>query len=169
MGEAARRGHVVVCGWSAIARDLVAELTGDDHRHEVVVLHAGGGAGDGPAGDGVSSVRGDAADVVDLARADIRHAREAVICPAETTDRADMRSILAVMAIKSVAPQVRTSVVVNNPARVDHFRRAEDLGVTDLLTMPWSYYGGFKLSLAEKLAGLERFADEVLQHIDAPA
>lgn len=52
---------------------------------------------------------------------------------------------------------------------VDHFKRAEDLGVTDLLTMPWSYYGGFKLSLPEKLDGMKRFADEILQHIDAPA
>lgn len=48
---------------------------------------------------------------------------------------------------------------------VDHFRRAEDLGATDLLTMPWSYYGGFKLSLPEKLDGMRRFADEILQHL----
>jgi voltage-gated potassium channel len=35
-----------------------------------------------------------------------------------------MRSILTVMAIESVAPQVRTVVEVNNPAHVDHFKRA---------------------------------------------
>ena len=36
-----------------------------------------------------------------------------------------MRSILAVMAIESVAPGVRTVVEANNPMHVDHFRRAD--------------------------------------------
>jgi voltage-gated potassium channel len=36
-----------------------------------------------------------------------------------------MRSILCVMAIESVAPGVRTVVEANNPAHVDHFRRAK--------------------------------------------
>ena len=36
-----------------------------------------------------------------------------------------MRSILAVMAIESIAPEVRTVVEANNPSHVDHFRRAE--------------------------------------------
>ena len=35
-----------------------------------------------------------------------------------------MRSILTVMAIESIAPEVRTVVEANNPAHVDHFRRA---------------------------------------------
>jgi len=50
----------------------------------------------------------------------------------------------------------------------DHFRRAEDLGVTDLLTMPWAYHGGFEQSLAGKLDGMKRFADEILQHVASP-
>ena len=49
----------------------------------------------------------------------------AVVCPADPTNEADMRSILAVMAIESIAPQVRTVVEVNNPAHVEHFRRAK--------------------------------------------
>lgn len=35
-----------------------------------------------------------------------------------------MRSILAVMAIETIAPQVRTVVEANNPAHVEHFQRA---------------------------------------------
>ncbi len=56
-------------------------------------------------------------------------------------------------------------VSLNDAWTVGHFRRAQDVGVTDLLTMPWSYYGGFKLSLPEKLDGMRRFADEVMQHL----
>jgi probable F420-dependent oxidoreductase len=44
----------------------------------------------------------------------------------------------------------------------DAFRRAEDAGVTHALTAPWLLYGGSHRSLADKRAGLIRFADEVI-------
>jgi len=56
-------------------------------------------------------------------------------------------------------------VSLNDAVTVDQFRRAADVGVTDLLTMPWAYYGGFDLPLEQKLAGLHRFADEVMAHL----
>ena len=60
----------------------------------------------------------------DLRRAGIEEAMAAVVCPADASNEADMRSILTVMAIESIAPQVRTVVEVNNPQHVDHFKRA---------------------------------------------
>jgi probable F420-dependent oxidoreductase len=42
------------------------------------------------------------------------------------------------------------------------YRRAEDVGVTHVLTTPWSIYGGSHRSLADKRDGLKRFADEVI-------
>lgn len=53
-------------------------------------------------------------------------------------------------------------VSLNDAITVDQFRRAEEVGVTDLLTMPWAYYGGFKLPLDQKIDGLKRFADEIM-------
>ena len=44
----------------------------------------------------------------------------------------------------------------------DHFARAEEVGVTDILTMPWAYYGGFDVPLDEKLDGVDRFATDVV-------
>jgi probable F420-dependent oxidoreductase len=44
----------------------------------------------------------------------------------------------------------------------EHFARAEEGGVTDCMTMPWMYYYGTDATLAQKLEGLERFADEVI-------
>src|SRR4029077_18987132 len=38
---------------------------------------------------------------------------------------ADMHSILTVLAIESIAPQVRTVVEGNNPKHVAHFKRAD--------------------------------------------
>jgi alkanesulfonate monooxygenase SsuD/methylene tetrahydromethanopterin reductase-like flavin-dependent oxidoreductase (luciferase family) len=53
-------------------------------------------------------------------------------------------------------------VSLNDAMTVDQFRRAEEAGVTDLLTMPWAYYGGFDLPLQGKIDGLHRFADDIM-------
>jgi len=70
-------------------------------------------------------VRGATSNEADLKRAGIENARTAIVCPADASDEADMSSILAVLAIESIAPQVRTVVEVNNPDHVAHFRRAD--------------------------------------------
>jgi voltage-gated potassium channel len=59
-----------------------------------------------------------------LRRAGIEEAAAALIFPSEPTNEADMHSILTVMAIESVAPQVRTVAEVINPRHVEHFERA---------------------------------------------
>ena len=69
-------------------------------------------------------MRGDATSAADLERAGIPDAAAAVICPSDATNEADMRSILTVLAIETMAPQVRTVVEVNNPKHVEHLRRA---------------------------------------------
>lgn len=122
MGAAGYSDHIVVCGWNATARDLIEELKGDEFTTKVVLLHD---AERSPAGDGVYFVRGDITNTDDLERCGIREASSAIVFPADRSDEADMRSILAVMAIESLAPSVRTVVEANNPMHVPHFERAE--------------------------------------------
>jgi voltage-gated potassium channel len=122
LGAAGHREHIVVCGWNSTARDLIDELKGDDYKQKVVVLTK---ADKNPAGPGVYFVNGDATDAEDLARAGIEYASAALVFPADPTDAADMHSILTIMAIKSVAPQVRTVAEVNNPRHEPHFLRAD--------------------------------------------
>ncbi len=122
LGSAGHKEHIVVCGWNSTARELIDELKGDDYQQKVVVLTM---ADKNPAGPGVYFVRGDATDAEDLARAGIDYASAALIFPADASDEADMHSILIIMAIKSVAPQVRTVAEVNNPRHEPHFRRAD--------------------------------------------
>jgi probable F420-dependent oxidoreductase len=43
------------------------------------------------------------------------------------------------------------------------FERAEAGGVTDVMTQPWMYYHGRKATLEQKIDGLERFAEDVLE------
>jgi voltage-gated potassium channel len=122
MGAAGFKDHVVVCGWNTTARDLIDELRSEDYGSKVVLIDP---AERNPAGDGVYFVRGDAATDEDLQRAGIADARAAIVCPRDGSDDADMHSILTVLAIESLAPDVRTVVEVNNPKHVDHFKRAD--------------------------------------------
>lgn len=121
MGAAGYRDHIVVCGWNSTARELISELGGDEYATKIVLVHAGD---KNPAGSGVYFVSGDITNAEDLRRAGIEEAMAAVVCPADPSNEADMRSILAVMAIESIAPHVRTVVEANNPDHVEHFRRA---------------------------------------------
>lgn len=132
MGAAGYRDHIVVCGWNSTARDLVEELGTDAYRGDVVLIHS---ADSNPAGSGVYFIKGDPANEHDLKRAGIETARSAIVCPADASNEADMHSILTVLAIESIAPEVRTVVEVNNPGHVPHFRRAnvDELLVTSRL------------------------------------
>jgi voltage-gated potassium channel len=122
LGSAGHKEHIVVCGWNSTARDLIDELRGDDYKQAIVVL---ADLDKNPAGKGIYFVRGDATDAGDLERAGVGDASAALIFPVDGSDEADMHSILAIMAIKSVAPTVRTVAEVNNPRHEPHFQRAE--------------------------------------------
>ncbi len=122
MGASGLRDHIVVCGWNATARDLIRELQTDEYKQKIVLIHD---AERSPADSEVYFVRGSSTNAEDLRRAGIAEASSAIICPEDGTDEADMHSILTVLAIESIAPEVRTVVEVNNPMHVEHFRRAE--------------------------------------------
>ncbi len=122
LGASGFNDHIVVCGWNATARDLIDELRGDDYKQKIVLL---ADIEKNPARDSVYFVRGDATNADDLDRADIEEASAAIVFPVDGSDEADMHSILTIMAIKSVAPNVRTVSEVNNPRHEPHFLRAE--------------------------------------------
>jgi voltage-gated potassium channel len=121
MGAAGYHGHIVVCGWNASARELIEELRRDEYGANVVLVTD---EDKNPAGAGVYFVSGDPTNQDDLERAGIREAATAVVFPDDETDAADMRSILVVLAVESMAPAVRTVVQVNNSRHVEHMRRA---------------------------------------------
>ncbi len=132
MGAAGFEDHIVVCGWNSTARELIEELRGDEFTARIVLVHD---SETNPAGSGVYFVKGDVTSAHDLERAGITDASAAIVFPADGSNEADMRSILAVLAIESMAPSVRTVVEVNNPKHVEHFERAhaDEILVTSTL------------------------------------
>ncbi len=121
MGASGYRDHIVGCGWNATARELIEELRGDEYKAKIVVL---ADVEKNPAGSDVYFVRGDTTSAEDLRRAGIEEAAAALVFPDAPTNEADMHSILTVMAIESIAPNVRTVAEVINPRHVEHFERA---------------------------------------------
>jgi probable F420-dependent oxidoreductase len=53
-------------------------------------------------------------------------------------------------------------VALDDALTADDFARAEAGGVTDVMTMPWLYYSGFKATLDQKIDGMRRFAEDVV-------
>ena len=132
LGASGFRNHIVICGWNATAREAIEELRSDDYKRRLVLIDD---SERNPAEGKVYFVRGDPTDTKDLERADIADAEAALVFPSSASSEADMRSILTVMAIETVAPHVRTVAEVNNPRMVDHFLQAhaDEVLVTPLL------------------------------------
>lgn len=57
-------------------------------------------------------------------------------------------------------------VVCRDVSDADGFRRLEDHGVTDCITLPWFLYGGDVNDLGVKTAALERFAEKVIGRVN---
>ena len=132
LGASGFRNHIVICGWNATAREAIEELRSDDYKRRLVLIDD---SDRNPAEGKVYFVKGDPTDTADLERADITEAEAALVFPQNAAAEADMRSILTVMAIESVAPHVRTVAEVNNPRMVEHFMQAhaDEVLVTPLL------------------------------------
>ncbi len=58
-----------------------------------------------------------------------------------------------------VAPLVDASVP-------DDFRRAEEVGVTDILTMPWAFYAGLDAPLDQKIESLARYHEDIIAPVN---
>lgn len=48
---------------------------------------------------------------------------------------------------------------------IDGYRRLEETGVTHILTMPWAFYHGETENLDEKIDGVKRYAEDVVQRM----
>jgi voltage-gated potassium channel len=168
MGVSGYRDHIVVCGWNSTARELIDELRNDDRRVRIVLIHD---ADRNPAGEHVYYVKGDASEARDLERAGIMHAAAALVFPLEGSNDADMKSILIVMTIDSMAPQVRIVAEVNNPRHVDHFNRAgaDELLVTSHLASRLLARSAIYPGLADLVSDLVSSGGSELYRVKIPA
>ena len=144
--------HVVICGWNDNAFTLLQDLLARPRAPAVVVLtdcesvprisHSG-----------LHYVHADPTTSKGLARARVRHADVVVVLPevsAQVSDQdADARTILTVLAVEQLRPQVHTIAQLLNADNAFH---AHNAGVDEILTP--DCFTGAMLSQAVQSPGI---------------
>ena len=106
--------------------------------------------------------RGGAADRAGLRAGD----RLLAINGHEVADQIDVRFYSSALRLRlewgRADEPFEIKVVCGDVFDADGFRRLEDAGVTDCITMPWYLYGGDVHDLEVKTAALKRFSDSVI-------
>lgn len=164
MGEATYRDHTVICGWSAQGEEILRELHAEEvtDPRPVVILAP---LDHKPTGDDlVTFVRGVPSHAEDLRRAGIDRAHTAIVLadrsdPGADPDDMDARTLLTVLAVESINPDVYTCVEVIRSANRPHFDRtgADELIVSAEVT-------GALLAASAKTHGLSTVIADLTSH-----
>ncbi len=164
------RSHAVLCGWNVNAERILeglSYLSGGGKRAVVLVnemdpeefqaLNARHKDMD------LRFVRGDFSNEKTLRRASLASARAAIVLSdtsgKNTLTNADERTILAVLAIKAINPDIVTSTELVHPENEGHLRRAN---VDDILV--YGEFNGFLLSSATLSPAIPRVTRELLSY-----
>jgi len=125
MARITSKEHILICGWSATAADVIAELRQSDTFKKAPITIIDGGIDANPTTDSRTSfVRGVSSDVKVLEQANVREAVYAVVIAKDRTPAADQQTVLTVLAIKNISPQVHICAELNDANNEGHLRRA---------------------------------------------
>lgn len=119
--------HVVICGWNETGRKLVSDLISSKEDPDIVILYT---ASQTPRliDPNIHYVEKDATTAEGLEAARVAHARVAVVLPNQNDNRssqdADARSILTILAIERLNNSIHTIVELLNEENVYHVRNA---------------------------------------------
>ena len=162
-GRAKLKNHIVICGWSSKGAEIIDQLRrrGDDAGRSPVVILAKLNAN--PSRDDLTTfISGDPTNPDDLVRAGITQAKTAIILAdnsiqGQDVEDSDSRSLLTVLAVESLAPQVYTCVEVVRNENQGHFRRtkADEVVVSARMT-------GSLLAHSAATHGLSKVVGELL-------
>ena len=162
------RDHLVVCGWNRSTEgmlDGLARMAGRGKARIVLVNEMDPEAFQECAarhrGMDLRFVRGDFTSETVLRRASVHAARTAVLVSdesgANTLAKADERTILATLAIKSMNPDIVTSAELVNAENAGHLRRTN---VDDIIVD--GEFNGFLLASGVAAPGVPELAREIL-------
>jgi len=162
------RNHTIICGWnrnasgiiesfSALSRDkktticLINEMDAEEYQM-LKVKHSE---------IDIKFVKGDFSSEKILNRASVSYAKAAIFIPDtsgnNTIENADERTILAVLAIKSLNPDITTCAEVLKKENEGHLQRAN---VDSIIVS--GEFSGFLLSSASVSEGIPKFVKEML-------
>jgi voltage-gated potassium channel len=162
-GKVKLNDHIVICGWSGKGNEIISELRkredAESKRPIVILAHLD----TNPSKDPLTQfIDGDPTRGDDLRRASIEQARTAIILadnsyPDIDAEDMDSRTLLTVLAIESMAPNVYTCVEVIRSENLEHFghTHADEIVISAKLT-------GALLAHSAATPGLSQVVGELL-------
>jgi voltage-gated potassium channel len=124
MSQVKAKGHIVICGWNNKARDIVQELRAGELKERPITI-VDDKIDSKPAEIGhVSFVRGNAAELHTLNKANIAAADFAVVLAEDNTAIADQRTVLTILAIQKTNPSIISCAELNDANNEEHLLRA---------------------------------------------
>ncbi|MEZ4812544.1 MAG: NAD-binding protein [Caldisericia bacterium] len=161
MGLPALSNHTVVCGWNASA-DLIVKRIHDEDPDELIVLVCERGQAP-KSGKNLYWVNGDHTKADILGKAYIEKAHTAIIlsdleAAGGSKELADARTVLAVLAIESIHPEIHSAAELLDPSNKPHLERAnvDEIVISGELS-------GTILSRVSENKGLSRIVKSMLQ------
>lgn len=163
MGRARVRDHIVICGWSSKGNEIISEIRGrqdeEAERHFVILAPLA----ENPSKDELTTfISGDPSNEADLKRANIEQAVTAIILADNSyagidVEDMDAKTLLVVLAVEHLAPDVYTCVEIIHSHNRHHFNRtkADELLVSGKLT-------GALLAHSAATHGLSKVIDELV-------
>ena len=125
MAQIKTKGHIVICGWNAKAKDIIDELRmSEPFRNTPITIIDDNIEAKPTADTKVSFVRGNASEVSILRQANLDEARFAIVLAEDSTPAADQKTVLTVLAIESINPSIASSAELNDANNEEHLRRA---------------------------------------------
>ncbi len=123
------KDHYVICDYSFKAKSIIEELT--NHKKCDIVLVAD--RSENPLQNKVSFVKGDTADENILKNANIKSAKTVIVLADGNMEEsfADAHSVLSVLTIRHLNPEVKIIAEVLDPTNNSHFERA---GADDIIS-----------------------------------
>lgn len=129
-----KRGHFVILGWKADLGGLVFDLLESDadlNAEDVVLVNVAGEVANDEIRarfPGIGYIHGDPVDGETLGRAHIEEAAKLLVLADESGGRSDQekdaRTVMTVMNVEHLAPDVYTCAEVLDPKYVEHMRLA---------------------------------------------
>ena len=163
LGRMKAKNHIIICGWSLKARDIIAEfkLTDEIGMADLVII---ADLENKPLEErGLNFLKGDPSDEDDLKRASIEKAQTAIILAERNLlgneENADAKSILTALTIKSLNPDIYVCLELLDPSNKRHceLAKVDEIIVSGEMTSRL-------LSRAALEHGITQFFSELITH-----
>lgn len=120
--EAEYNNHILICGWNKKAKEIITQIINESIKNRQMVLVTNNIDRDPlPNNDLTHFIKGSIGDKEALLRAGVKRARTAIIL---NEDEDDATTVLGVLNVKELNPDIYTVAEISNPQNKTHMENA---------------------------------------------